>query len=117
MQNNDYTKEFRLLTKADFQNQKVGSRKLSKGPVLFYINNSHTNKTRIGISVSKKAGNAVFRNKIKRLIRESFRQSSFKSLERDILIVYNNRYFKDGIFNKQLFNKRLLEAFSLVHEI
>ena len=44
-------------------------------------------QTRLGISVPKKIGHAVFRNRIKRYIREFFRTSQFKFLNRDILIV------------------------------
>ena len=38
-----------------------------------YVLENHTNKNRIGISVSKKVGNSVIRHHITRLVRESYR--------------------------------------------
>jgi len=47
----------------------------------------------LGISASKKFGNAIKRNKFKRLARESFRNHlNIKALSFDILIVTNNRF-------------------------
>lgn len=43
--------------------------------VLYFIRNG-TGQNRLGISVSKKVGNSVVRNRTKRLIREAFRLSS-----------------------------------------
>ena len=38
-----------------------------------YIVENHTQKNKLGISVSKKVGNSVVRHRITRLIRESYR--------------------------------------------
>lgn len=42
--------------------------------IIVYVLPNKLSSKRIGISVSKKAGNAVIRNKKKRLIRENYRQ-------------------------------------------
>lgn len=43
--------------------------------LVLYIVRNNKNTLRLGITVSKKIGNAVIRNRVKRLIRESFRLS------------------------------------------
>ncbi|MCP8588097.1 ribonuclease P protein component, partial [Acinetobacter baumannii] len=42
---------------------------------------------RLGISVSKKLGNAVLRNKIKRAIRENFKVHKSHILAKDIILI------------------------------
>ncbi|MCY3743247.1 MAG: ribonuclease P protein component [Candidatus Poribacteria bacterium] len=41
---------------------------------VIYVLHNHFNHLRLGITVSKKVGKSVQRNRVKRLIRESFRQ-------------------------------------------
>ena len=41
--------------------------------LVVYILKNKTDQTRIGISISKKVGNAVTRNRIRRLIKETYR--------------------------------------------
>ena len=43
--------------------------------VLYYVQTNRPGATRLGITVSHKHGNAVARNRLKRLVRESFRKS------------------------------------------
>lgn len=47
--------------------------------------------SRLGVSVSKKSGNAVIRNGLKRSVREWFRSSSLKEKNLDLLVVFNKK--------------------------
>ena len=62
---------FRLKKQSDFQKLfKTGSRAFSPSLTIVY---RKADKTTMGISVGKKHGKSVQRNRIKRLLREAFR--------------------------------------------
>lgn len=83
------------------------------------LNNSLEEENRLGICVSKKHGNSVVRNKLKRWVREVY-----KNLEKDILKGYNIvvLYRKDIDINSLSFNvlkdeiKDLFIKNDLLHE-
>ena len=55
---------------------------------VIYVLHTHFDKLRLGITVSKKVGKSVQRNRVKRLIRESFRQLRPRiKTEYDIVVV------------------------------
>ena len=101
--NFSFPKSSRLLKSDDFLYLKEKPNKLSsKFFIAYYKNQKNNLKTsRIGISVSKKVGNAVVRNKIKRQIRENFRQSDIRFKGLDILTVVKNR---EGVSSELLLN-------------
>ncbi|MCB9092956.1 MAG: ribonuclease P protein component [Halobacteriovoraceae bacterium] len=85
-----FPKEARLRSKKDFGNLRHKSTRIQSAFFLgFYsISPEKIKQTRLGISVSKKLGNAVCRNRIKRLVRESFRiNHTLKNLGIDLHIV------------------------------
>jgi ribonuclease P protein component len=64
----------RLLRRADFQRlSKTGNRINGDYFVILFARNG-LGKLRLGITVSKRVGRAVMRNRLKRLVREYFRQ-------------------------------------------
>tara|TARA_Y100000768_G_C23991387_1_gene693829 strand:+ start:19083 stop:19448 length:366 start_codon:yes stop_codon:yes gene_type:complete len=89
-----FAKEFRLLSKSDFNSLKHGTKLASSGVLLSFYKTNSLSHSRIGLAVSKKLGNAVKRNKIKRKLRELFRKSDLKSKNFDLLLTLNFRYIK-----------------------
>ena len=87
MADSRFEKNFRLLSANDFSELKVDSSSFKKPSLIIYYKKNPFNQTRIGLSVPKKIGKAHNRNRLKRLIREFFRQSPYKFLGCDILFV------------------------------
>ncbi len=73
-------KAYRIKSNKDFQTVfKSGKSFANKQFVLYYLKKEDQAHFRIGLSVGKKLGNAVLRNKVKRLLRQAFLE-----LEKDI---------------------------------
>ena len=69
-------KKNKLRTKSEFKNfREIPTIKTYSRYFVVYHSQNLEDHKKIGLSVSKKCGNAVQRNKIKRLIRERFRIS------------------------------------------
>jgi ribonuclease P protein component len=63
----------RLGGRTSFAAIRAGGRRIARGPLTFWIMANTLGPTRIGISIGRHVGNAVKRNRIKRLLREAFR--------------------------------------------
>lgn len=62
-----------LKKSADFQKVYREGKSYANRYLVMYVLENHTDRNRLGISVSKKVGNSVVRHRITRLIRESYR--------------------------------------------
>ena len=68
-----FHKSQHLRAKADFERVYAAKIKAADGNLLIFADRNGQSRTRIGLSVSKKHGGAVVRNRLKRLLREAFR--------------------------------------------
>ena len=77
-----------LKKNIDFQNVYRNGKSYANRFLVVYILENHTEKNRLGISVSKKVGNSVIRHHITRLIRESYRlQEDMFNSGLDIVVI------------------------------
>jgi ribonuclease P protein component len=67
------TKADRLLERAEFVHLMTNATRFSDRYFIVFFEAGKKQGTRIGITASRKVGNAVTRNRIKRLVREFFR--------------------------------------------
>lgn len=95
MADNSFSKKLRLLSARDFSNLKVDSLVFKGQMIRIYFKKNDLEFSRVGISVSSKTANSVVRNRFKRIIREHFRNSSFKATGIDFLCVVQ-RFSKDA---------------------
>lgn len=78
-------KEFRIKDNEEFQQIfQQGKSFANRQLVIYFTKDINQDHFRVGLSVGKKIGNAVTRNRIKRYLRQSFQE-----LEEEILPVLN----------------------------
>ncbi|MBF0192514.1 MAG: ribonuclease P protein component [Magnetococcales bacterium] len=68
-----FPKSARLLTSREFQQVSSRGRRFTSRYFILLTRDVPLEPTRMGITVSRKVGNAVQRNRVKRIIREAFR--------------------------------------------
>ncbi len=70
-----FPKKKRLVDSQQFKAVMARSLRVSNGLLALYIAENDCGYPRLGVSVSKSCGGAIVRNRLKRLLREAFRQS------------------------------------------
>ncbi|WP_096202883.1 ribonuclease P protein component [Bacillus sp. FJAT-45350] len=85
-------KEFRIKKNEEFSVVfKKGKSVANRQFVLYVLHKEEQSNFRLGLSVSKKVGNAVTRNRIKRLIREVFHQYEENlNQKKDFVVIARN---------------------------
>lgn len=83
-----FSRRQRLKKVSDFNRVYSEGRRIASWSLILIFGASPVEVTRLGISVSKKIGKAVVRNRVKRLLREAFRLNKHKLKKGyDILLV------------------------------
>ena len=68
-----FTKADRIKKSYEYRGLSISGRRLYSDLFVIVTRKNHLSRSRLGITVSKKVGKAVTRNRIKRIIREYFR--------------------------------------------
>jgi len=100
-----FPKTFRLVKSSEF-NRVYKEAKIIRSNefVLFYSIGEEEKPARLGITVTRQFGNAARRNRIKRLIRETFR-ALHPSLKAGVDLVVNVHRLADGLSQKDVLDR------------
>ncbi|MEM6330009.1 MAG: ribonuclease P protein component [Planctomycetota bacterium] len=82
-----FGKRLRLLTSSDFDAVFAGKCSAADGVLIVYGIENSLGHARLGLVVSRKVGNAVRRNRWKRLLREAFRLAQHELPHRDYVVL------------------------------
>lgn len=88
--NYSYLKEDRIRTPGDYKIVKKMGCKLYTPHFVLFIRKNGLGRPRLGVTVSRRVGNAVTRNRVKRYIKEFFRNNKFKLNNNDYSIIARN---------------------------
>ena len=103
-------KEFRVKRNEDFSKIIARKKSFANSCFIIYKDENQIGHGRVGISVSKKLGNAVVRNKIKRQVRMMVQQVFDRDQKMDFIIIvrydFLNHSYQDNLNSiVSLYNK------------
>jgi len=90
------TKEMRLRRRSEFVAVQSGGRKLHGRHILVLALQQTLPVGRVGITVTKKVGNAVVRNRIRRMLREWLRTNGWVPPGWDVVLVAKDSAARQG---------------------
>lgn len=103
-------KSYRIRKNEEFTRIIGEKHSMASANFVLYTSNKIENNCRVGISVSKKLGDAVDRNRIKRQVREMARALiNFEEYPKDIIIIVRNPYLKNTYQDNLLDLEKMLK--------
>ncbi len=95
-----FPRQYRIVRGSDFRAIYKTGLKLNSERFVLFGRENHRNHHRLGMTVSRKVGGAVVRNRVKRLFREIFRRSTADLPNHFDLIVNARRSCADAAFSE-----------------
>lgn len=86
--------QFRVKTNQDFQKIIRDNKKISNSSFVLYFSNNNLDHARVGISTSKKIGNAVVRSTTRRQVRVMARELFDFSKSKEYIIIVRKNYLE-----------------------
>lgn len=105
-------KSYRIRKNEEFSRIIKKKRYFSSANFALYVDNKKEENSRVGISVSKKLGDAVTRNKIKRQVRMMFINFyDFDSSEYDLICIVRSNFINNSFaYNQAELEKAVKKA-------
>lgn len=103
-------KQYRIRKNEEFSKIVAKKQSIASGNFVLYYNDSKEEYSRIGISVSKKLGKAVVRNKIKRQVRMMVNEVyDYRNNKLDLIIIVRNKYLNNTYKDNRLDLEKLIK--------
>lgn len=103
-------KQFRIKKNEEFQKILHRKKFFASSAFVIYFKPKAKAHARVGISVPKKIGNAVVRNKCKRQIRMMVIQNFDFSSDKDVIIIVRLQYLKNSYHENEAMLCKLLNT-------